>query len=69
MSAPLPHVQYLEKALQIESFLGHAEKVFKESISDSRYTSDNGSSVFVHLLYPMLNLMHAQMHCRCLIIE
>ena len=37
MSAPLPHVQYFEKALKIEPLLSYAEKVFKEPVSDSRY--------------------------------
>ena len=36
MSAQLPHVQYFEKALQIEPFLSYAEKVFKEPVSNPR---------------------------------
>ena len=36
MSAPLPHVQFFEKALQIEPLLSYAEKVFKEPVSNQR---------------------------------
>jgi len=41
MSAPLPHVQFFEKALRIEPLLCYAEKVFKEPVSSQ--CSDNDS--------------------------